>query len=42
MTATSLFGKLKEHELEMNRMVAQQSEDKHIKGIALKDANQKR
>jgi len=42
MTTTSLFGKLREHELEMNRLVVQKSEDKHSKGIALKAANQKR
>jgi len=42
MTATSLFGKLREHKLEMNRLVVQESEDKHNKGIALKAANQKR
>jgi len=42
MTTTSLFGKLREHELEINRLVVQESEDKHNKGIALKAANQKR
>jgi len=42
MTTTSLFGKLREHELEMNRLVVQESEDKHSKGIALKAANQKK
>jgi len=42
MITTSLFGKLWEHELEMNRLVVQESEDKHNKGIALKTANQKR
>jgi len=41
MTATSLFGKLREHELEMNRMVVQESEDKQSKGIALKACNHK-
>jgi len=41
MTTTSLFGKLKEHELEMNRLVIQESEDKHNKGIALKACNHK-
>jgi len=39
MTATSLFGKLREHDLEMNRLVVQEREDKHSKGIALKAAN---
>jgi len=42
MTIASLFGKLREHELEMNRLVAQESEDKHSKGIALKVGNQKK
>jgi len=42
MTTTSLFSKLRGHELEMNRLVVQESEDKHSKGIALKAANQKR
>ena len=38
MTTTSLSGKLREHELEMNRLFIQESEDKHIKEIALKAA----
>jgi len=42
MTIASLFCKLREHELEMNRLVVQEIEDKHNKGIALKAANQKR
>jgi len=42
MATASLFGKLREHELEMNRLVVQESEDKHNKGNALKAANQKR
>jgi len=41
MTTTSLFGKLREHELEMNRLVVQESEDKYNKGIALKSCNHK-
>ena len=41
MTTASLFGKLREHELEMNRLVVQESEDKHSKGIALKACNHK-
>jgi len=41
MTATSLFDKLREHELEMNRLSVQESEDKHNKGITLKDCNHK-
>ena len=32
----SLFGKLREHELEMNRLNVQESEDKHVRSIALK------
>jgi len=42
MTAASLFGKLRKHELEMNTLVVQESDDKHNKGIALNVANQKR
>jgi len=42
MTTTSLFGKLREHELEMNRLVVQESEDKHNKGITLKACNHKK
>jgi len=42
MTTASLFGKLREHELEMNRLVVQESEDKHNKGIALKACNHKK
>jgi len=42
MTTVSLFGKLRENELEMNRLVVQESEDKHNKGIALKVFNQKK
>jgi len=41
MTTASLFGKLREHELEMNRLIVQESEDKHSKGIALKACNHK-
>jgi len=36
LSMASLFGKLKEHELEMNRLNVQESEDKHIRSIALK------
>ena len=32
----SLFGKLREHELEMNRLNVQKSVDKHVRSIALK------
>jgi len=42
MTATSLFGKLREHKLEMNMLVVQDDEDKHNKGIALKACNHKK
>jgi len=31
-----LFEKLKEHELEMNRLNVQESEDKHVRNISLK------
>jgi len=41
LTTTSLFGKLKEHELEMNRLNVQESEDKHLRSIALKAAKHK-
>jgi len=41
MTAASLFGKLREHDLEMNRLVVQESEDKHNKGITTKACNHK-
>jgi len=37
----SFFGKLREHELEINRLVVQESEDKHNKGITLKACNHK-
>jgi len=42
MTVSSLFGKLTEHELEMNKFVVQKSENKHSKRIALKFGNQKK
>ena len=41
MTAASLFGKLREHALEMNRLNVQESEDKHMRSIALKAAKHK-
>ena len=41
LTTTSLFGKFKEHELEMNRLNIQESEDKHVRNIALKAAKHK-
>jgi len=37
-----MFGKLREHELERNRLVVQESEDKHNKGITLKATSQRR
>jgi len=36
-----LFGKLREHELEMNRLNVQESEDKHVRNVALKAAKHK-
>jgi len=36
-----LFGKLREHELEMNRLNIQESEEKHMRNIALKTAKHK-
>jgi len=41
MTVVALFGKLREHELEINRLDVQESEDKHNKGITLKACNHK-
>ena len=41
LTTASLFGKLKEHELEMNRLNDQEHEEKHVRSIALKDAGHK-
>jgi len=37
----SLFGKLREHELEMNRLNVQESKDKHVRSIALKASKHK-
>jgi len=37
----SLFGKLREHELEMKRLNVQESEDKHRKSITLKASKHK-
>ncbi|XP_068474794.1 uncharacterized protein [Phaseolus vulgaris] len=42
LTTTSLFGKLREHELEMNRLNVQESEDKHVRNIALKVVKHKK
>jgi len=41
MTTTSLFEKLREHELEMNKLNVQESEDKHVRNIALKAVGHK-
>jgi len=41
LTTASLFGKLREHELEMNRFNVQESEDKHVRSMALKVTNHK-
>jgi len=40
MTMASLFGKLREHEMEIERLAIQESEDKHNKSIALKASKQ--
>jgi len=40
MIVASLFGKLREHEIEIQRVVVQESEDKHKKIIALKASKQ--
>jgi len=42
MKTSSLLSKIREHELEMNRLVVQDSKDKNNKGIAFKATNQKR
>ena len=41
LSMASLFGKLKEHELEMNRLNVQESEDNHVRSIALKASKHK-
>jgi len=41
LSMASLFGKLKDHELEMNRLNVQESEDKHGRSIALKASKHK-
>ena len=41
LSIASLFGKLREHELEMNRLNVQESEDKHVRSIALKASKYK-
>ncbi|XP_068462963.1 uncharacterized protein [Phaseolus vulgaris] len=40
MTVASLFGKLREHEIEIQRLAVQESEDKHNKSITLKASKQ--
>ena len=42
LTTTSLFSKLGEHELEMNRLNVQESEDKHVRNIAFKASKYKK
>jgi len=42
MTTASLLGKLREHELEMDRLFVQENEDKHVKGISLKTTEHRR
>ena len=41
LTTASLFGKLREHELEMNRLKDQENEEKHVNNIAFKVTSQK-
>jgi len=36
LTTASFFGKLREHEFEMNRFNDQENEEKHVKNISLK------
>jgi len=40
MTVASLFDKLREHEIEIQRLDVQESEDKHNKSITLKASKQ--
>jgi len=40
MSLASLFGKLREHDIEIHRLVVQESEDKHNKSITLKACRQ--
>ena len=42
MTTTSLFGKLRKHELEINKLFVQENKDNHAKGIVLKTIGHKR
>ena len=41
LTITSLFGKLREHELEMNRLNDQEHEEKDVRSIALRVVSHK-
>jgi len=41
MTTASLFGKLREHELEMNKLSVQENENKHVRTISLKAVGNK-
>ena len=41
LTTTSLFGKLREHVLEMNQLNDQENEEKHVKSIVLRAASHK-
>ena len=40
LTMASLFGKLREHEMQIQRLAVQESGDKHIKSITLKVSKQ--
>jgi len=41
LTIASLFGKLREHELEMNMLSDQEHEEKHVRNISLKTVGHK-
>jgi len=41
LITTSLFGKLRKHELEMNRLNDQKNKEKHVKSTYLKTTTQK-
>ena len=41
MTTAALFGKLREHEIEMHRLLEQESNEKKVKSIALKASSKK-
>jgi len=42
LITASLFGKLREHELEMDRLNLQEHQEKHVRNIALKAARHKK